>query len=131
MENVVVMCDRPLAVQVLLVNTKVPRSTKALVAAVRAKYDKVVSASDCCWLLSHVTCSTLLLTLVLYHVQYPTIIGPVFDAIDAISNQTVAILEDSQSANLSDNYNSLKVNCWLQLFITLHLLECCTLCVTE
>jgi len=56
-------------IQILLTNTKVPRSTKLLVAGVRTLYDKI-----------------------------PTVIKPMFDAIEAISQRFLEILGRSPAS---------------------------------
>lgn len=72
-------------VHILLVNTKVPRSTKKMVAGVRnlhTKVKQIIQGGG---------------GRVIVSLQYPTIVGPVMDSIEAITQRAEQLLDSLAS----------------------------------
>ncbi|KAK7499037.1 hypothetical protein BaRGS_00009584 [Batillaria attramentaria] len=83
------------SLRVLLTNTKVPRSTKTLVASVGDRYKK-----------------------------YTAVMSPVLDAMEGVAEKCLQVYADLQSnTGSSDAYTQLEVCKWLQLIFTVCLTE--------
>ncbi|KAH0516944.1 Mevalonate kinase [Microtus ochrogaster] len=99
------------ALQILLTNTKVPRSTKALVAGVRSRLIKVLLDGGVLWVLGtgdseegNLWTERKMLTARLESGPFPEIVAPLLTSIDAISLECERVLGEMAAAPAPEHY---------------------------